>query len=237
MVAARSAAMGFNRLADASYDALNPRTASREIPRGVMSRGEAAIFITVVVRRVRLCGVEAWNDLLRAVARGSGDRLLVLAREARHELHAAVSRPGDGCRAGRRLARGRRTRWHRAVAPGSRDRDLGRRLRRALRLQDLDFDRAHGLRSIPVRFGVARAARHLAGHARHHRACALRCSGLLRTWAGCISRAWPASAALLVFEQSLVSEQDLSQVKRAFDLNGYVGILYLVTTAAAIYVR
>src|SRR6476620_1339495 len=47
MVAARSAAMGFNRLVDASYDALNPRTASREIPRGVMSRGEAAIFITV----------------------------------------------------------------------------------------------------------------------------------------------------------------------------------------------
>ena len=32
---------------------------------------------------------------------------------------------------------------------------------------------------------------------------------------------------LLVYEQSLVSEHDLSQVKRAFDLNGYVGILYL----------
>jgi 4-hydroxybenzoate polyprenyltransferase len=44
-------------------------------------------------------------------------------------------------------------------------------------------------------------------------------------------------AALLVYEQSLVSERDLSQVKRAFDLNGYVGILYLVTTATAIYVR
>jgi 4-hydroxybenzoate polyprenyltransferase len=43
-------------------------------------------------------------------------------------------------------------------------------------------------------------------------------------------------AALLAYEQSLVSEQDLSQVKRAFDLNGYVGILYLVTTAAAVYV-
>ena len=35
--------------------------------------------------------------------------------------------------------------------------------------------------------------------------------------------------------QQLVSEHDLSQVKRAFDLNGYVGILYLLTTAAAIY--
>ena len=44
-------------------------------------------------------------------------------------------------------------------------------------------------------------------------------------------------ALLLIYEQSLVSADDLSQVKRAFDLNGYVGILYLVTTAAAIYVQ
>ena len=43
-------------------------------------------------------------------------------------------------------------------------------------------------------------------------------------------------AALLVYEQSLVSAADLSQVKRAFDLNGYVGIVYLATTALALYV-
>ena len=42
-------------------------------------------------------------------------------------------------------------------------------------------------------------------------------------------------AVLLAYEQSLVSAADLSQVKRAFDLNGYVGLLYLVFTAAAIY--
>src|SRR6185503_16017564 len=44
MVAARSAAMGFNRLADARVDALNPRTANRELPRGAMSLREAALF-------------------------------------------------------------------------------------------------------------------------------------------------------------------------------------------------
>jgi 4-hydroxybenzoate polyprenyltransferase len=44
-------------------------------------------------------------------------------------------------------------------------------------------------------------------------------------------------AALLIWEQSMVSEHDLSQVKRAFDLNGYVGILYLATTTLAILVR
>src|SRR6185503_15469251 len=47
MVAARSAAMGFNRVVDARFDALNPRTAMREIPRGLMRRWEAALFVVV----------------------------------------------------------------------------------------------------------------------------------------------------------------------------------------------
>ena len=42
--------------------------------------------------------------------------------------------------------------------------------------------------------------------------------------------------ALLVYEQSLVRADDLSQVKRAFDMNGYVGILYLFVLAVSIYV-
>jgi 4-hydroxybenzoate polyprenyltransferase len=45
-----------------------------------------------------------------------------------------------------------------------------------------------------------------------------------------------AVAVLLAYEQSLVRADDLSQVKRAFDLNGYVGLLFLVTTAMAVYV-
>src|SRR3954468_5009145 len=47
MVGARSAAMGFNRLVDARTDALNPRTANREIPRGAMSVREPVIFVVV----------------------------------------------------------------------------------------------------------------------------------------------------------------------------------------------
>src|SRR3954447_9231678 len=47
MVAARSAAMGFNRLVDAWWDARNPRTAAREIPRGVISRPQAIAWIAV----------------------------------------------------------------------------------------------------------------------------------------------------------------------------------------------
>ena len=47
MVSARGAAMGFNRLVDADHDALNPRTAMRELPRGVITRTEAAMFVIV----------------------------------------------------------------------------------------------------------------------------------------------------------------------------------------------
>src|SRR5215208_4274717 len=45
LVAARSAAMGFNRIVDARMDALNPRTAVRELPRGAMTRAEAIAFV------------------------------------------------------------------------------------------------------------------------------------------------------------------------------------------------
>jgi len=44
MVCARNAAMGFNRLADHRLDALNPRTAGRELPRGALSRGSVWAF-------------------------------------------------------------------------------------------------------------------------------------------------------------------------------------------------
>jgi 4-hydroxybenzoate polyprenyltransferase len=102
--------------------------------------------------------------------------------------------------------------------------------------QDLDFDRAHGLRSIPVRFGVR-------GSLAISRAMHVLAFVALLTLGTVANLGWVYLAGvlgvgvLLVFEQSLVSEHDLSQVKRAFDLNGYVGILYFVTTAAAIYVR
>ena len=45
-----------------------------------------------------------------------------------------------------------------------------------------------------------------------------------------------AVALLLIYEQSLVNVNDLSRVKEAFDLNGYVGLLYLFWTAGVLYV-
>jgi 4-hydroxybenzoate polyprenyltransferase len=45
MVFARNAAMGFNRLADRKFDALNPRTKNREIPAGIINSRAAALFV------------------------------------------------------------------------------------------------------------------------------------------------------------------------------------------------
>ena len=47
MVFARSAAMGFNRWLDATYDALNPRTAIREIPAGIITSKNALLFVII----------------------------------------------------------------------------------------------------------------------------------------------------------------------------------------------
>jgi len=100
--------------------------------------------------------------------------------------------------------------------------------------EDLDFDRRRGLHSIPARFGVARALG-------ISRVChLLTVVGLAAVAAvmplGPVYLAGVAGVAgLLVYEQSLVSRDDLSRVKQAFDLNGYVGILYLVTTVGAVY--
>lgn len=47
MIFARNAAMGFNRITDKKYDALNPRTASREIPAGKINTKAAALFVMI----------------------------------------------------------------------------------------------------------------------------------------------------------------------------------------------
>jgi 4-hydroxybenzoate polyprenyltransferase len=102
--------------------------------------------------------------------------------------------------------------------------------------QDIDFDIEHGLRSIPVRFGVPTAL----AMSRSLHAMTIACLFLLSVVAplGHIYLVGVAVvAALLAYEQSLVRANDLSEVKRAFDLNGYVGILYLLFLAASLYGR
>ena len=236
MVAARSAAMGFNRLADASHDALNPRTAMRELPRGLMTRTEAAVFVVVASlvfifaawKLSPLClllsplalAIVFWYSLAK---RFTTYTQLFLG------LAMAVAPVGGWLAAGGRSGI---EPWLLGLAIGTWVGGFDV----LYACQDLAFDRAHGLRSIPVHFGVSRSL--LISRVMH--VITIVCLALLGPAAdlGPIYLAGVAGVAvLLVYEQSLVRADDLSQVKRAFDLNGYVGILYLAATAAAIYVH
>ena len=236
MVSARSAAMGFNRLADAQYDALNPRTAMRELPRGAMSRAEAAMFVAV---SSLLFVFAAWKlgplcFALSPVALAIVFWYSIAKRVTAYTqlflgLAMAVAPVGGWLAAG---GRGGWEPWLLGLAIGSWVGGFDV----LYACQDLEFDRAHGLRSIPVKFGVARAL--IISHAMHIAtiACLTALSAIANL--GWLYLAGVAGVAvLLAWEQSLVNERDLSQVKRAFDMNGYVGILYFVTTTVAILVK
>ena len=235
MVAARSAAMGFNRLVDARWDAMNPRTAMRELPRGAMSTTEATgfviissvVFIAVSFQISALCG---W---LSPVALGivfwySLAKRYTAYTQAFLGLAMAVAPVGGWLAAG---GRGGAEPWLLGLAIGLWVGGFDV----LYACQDLEFDRAQGLRSIPVRFGVERS---LLISRLMHVGTILCMAGL--AWLvplGAIYLAGVALvAALLIYEQSLVSATDLSQVKRAFDMNGYVGIVYFFVTALALYV-
>jgi 4-hydroxybenzoate polyprenyltransferase len=235
MVSARSAGMGFNRLVDARFDALNPRTAMRELPRGAMSRGEAAIFVAVSAivfvfassRLSPLClalspvalAIVFWYSLAKRVTTYTQ---LFLG------LALAVAPVGGWIAAG---GRGGVEPWLLGLAIGLwvGGFDI------LYACQDVDFDRGHGLRSIPARFGIAAAIR--LSRLMHGGAIV----AMAALWRGAHLPSFylvgvVIVAVLLFYEQSLVSDSDLSQVKKAFDLNGWVGIVYFVTTALALYI-
>ena len=234
MVTARSAAMGFNRLVDARFDAANPRTSSREIPSGRMSTTEAAMFVVVMsIAFVAAAAQLSWLCfILSPVA------LIVIfwyslakrytwATQFFLGLAMAIAPVGGW------LAAGGGAGWEPwmlglAIALWVGGFDV------LYACQDLDVDRRQHLKSIPVRFGVARSL--WISRAMHVGTIA--CLTLL----GFIAGLGPvyffgvaAVAGLLVYEQSLVSATDLSNVKLAFDLNGYVGILYFLITAISVY--
>jgi 4-hydroxybenzoate polyprenyltransferase len=234
MVAARSAAMGFNRLADWRLDALNPRTAARELPRGRMSPREAqwfvaaasAVFIFAASRLSVLClalapvalAIVFWYSLAKRYTTWTQ---LFLG------LAMAIAPVGGWLAVG---GRGGSEPWLLGLAIGLWVGGFDV----LYACQDLAFDRTHGLQSIPVRFGVARSL--AISRAMHIGAVACLFALSLVTPLPWFYLAGVAVVALLLaYEQSLVRADDLSQVKRAFDMNGYVGIWYLLVLAASIY--
>jgi len=236
MVTARSAAMGFNRIVDASFDAKNPRTAGRELPRGAMSRREAwwfvgmsaGLFVLCAFRISPLCG---WLSpvALAIVAWYSLAKRYTYYTQAFLGLAMAVAPVGGWLAAG-----GGRSwaPWLLALAIGLwvAGFDI------IYACQDEAFDRTHGLKSIPVKLGIAGALR--LSRLLHVATVVTMAALALVVPLGPIYLAGVAAvAALLAYEQSMVTADDLSRAAEAFNLNGYVGMLYMMTTAVALYVR
>ena len=237
MVSARSAAMGFNRLVDARMDALNPRTAAREIPTGALSRREATVFVVITslifmfaaTQLNALCGMLSPIALLIVFWYSLAKRYTSYT-QAFLGLAMAVAPVGGWLAAGGPLDAPEPWLLGLAIGLWVGGFDI------LYACQDVEFDRAHGLKSIPVRFGVERSL----WISRLMHIAAVACMA----WLGVLVALGPIYfagvalvAGLLFYEQSLVSANDLSQVKRAFDLNGWVGILYFVSTGIALYVR
>jgi len=234
MVAARSAAMGFNRLVDARMDALNPRTAMRELPRGAMTAREAIAFVTIASA---VFVFAAWNLSALCFALSPVALAIVfwysLAKRYTTWTQLFLGLAMAVAPVGGWLAVGGRGGWEPWLLAAAIGAWVGG-FDVLYACQDLDFDRAHGLRSIPVRFGVPVSL--AISRAMHVVAVVCLVALALVAPLGPVYLVGVALvAAMLVYEQSLVRADDLSQVKRAFDLNGYVGILFLIALVAALY--
>lgn len=228
MVSARSVAMGFNRIVDRDIDAINPRTADREIPAGKLSvRAATAYVVGSALIFVGACAL--LNPLvlyLSPVALGVVC-LYSLTKRFTALCHLVL---------GVSLALAPTGAWLAivgaydvtpallscAVATWVAGFDI------LYACQDESFDRAQGLRSIPVALGVRRAMWLSAALHVVTIGClaALPIVTSLGGWyvLGCV-----LIAAVLVYEHWIVRPDDLSRINKAFfDLNGYVSIVFLL---------
>ena len=231
MVAARSAAMTFNRIVDAPLDARNPRTAGRALPRGTITPGAAwTFFVVAVVGFLLGCAGFLWLDGNPWPLRLSAPVLTLLCcysytKRFTRWSHVVLGL-GIGCAP---VAA-----WV-AVCPAT----LGAPAWLLLATvtfwiggfdliyacQDVEFDRAAGLHSIPAKMGIA-AALWLARIFHLFTVAALVGVGLAAGLGTLYYIGVALAAALLIVENALVSPRDLRRVNVAFfNVNGVVGLV------------
>ncbi len=235
MVGARSAAMAFNRLVDASMDARNPRTSMRHIPAGLLTSGFGWVFVAAA-SLVFLVAAWALNPLcvmLAPVALGVIFFYSFTKRFTSFSHLVLGFSLGIAPAAAWIAVRGSldpRILWlTAAVTFWTAGFDV------IYSCQDYEFDGAEGLFSVPRALGIAGALQ--VARVMHILMIAcllalvygLHLGGLAMAGVGAI-------AALLIYEHSLVKPTDLSRVNAAFfTMNGYVSVLFLIFWAADIF--
>lgn len=216
--AARFAAMGFNRVTDRVFDAANPRTAMREIPSGTMSVGEAwgtilvalLLFAFAAYRLNPLCFAlspvaVAWVFFYSLCKRFTRWSHLVLG------LGLGIAPVGGYLAVTGAWAQP----WWMLVALAVAVMTWTGGFDILYALQDIEFDRAHGLHSVPAKLGAHRAllvARVLhVGTVLHLAAVGYATGAGLLYGVGVV-----VAAGMLAFEHTLVSADDVTKVDQAF---------------------
>jgi 4-hydroxybenzoate polyprenyltransferase len=237
MIAARSSAMAFNRWADAELDAANPRTSTRAIPAGMLSRQFVFGFTCVAA----LLFVLAANELNPLTLYLSPVVLVVLLGYSYMKRFTRWSHLGLG------LALGLAPSAAWVAVRGSLDPRI-LVLTAAVTLwaggfdvlyacQDFEHDRAAGLYSLPQSVGIPAAF--IAARVMHLAMLAL------LVWFGLLFHfkiiGWlgiGAVALLLAYEHSLVSPRDLRRLNAAFfTMNGVIATVFLAFVAADLWIR
>ena len=233
MVGARSAAMGFNRLVDRRIDAANPRTAARALPAGLVTPGFVALF---VVASSALLVLAAWrlNPLALALSPVALGILFFYSYTKRFTWisHLILGLSLAGAPVGAWIAaRG-------DVRPTPIVLGLAVLFWVAgfdvlYALQDVGFDRASGLFSIPARFGIVPAlwisgALHVAVVALLAALPGIYPPGL-GVWYGA---GWLGCVVLLAYQHWIVRPGDLSRLNAAFfTTNGLLSVWLFALTA------
>jgi 4-hydroxybenzoate polyprenyltransferase len=231
MVAARSAAMAFNRLADASIDGANPRTRTRALPAGQLTPA----FVTTFVVVSSALYVLAASQLNRLTLWLSPVALAVLLLYSYTKRFTRWSHLVLGFALGIAPAAA----W--IAVRGSLDPRI-LLLTAAVTFwvagfdvlyacQDFEFDREAGLHSIPRYFGIGPAL--WMARAFHFMMVALLVALLIVFGLGRLAASGVLVViALLVYEHSLVKRDDLSKLNAAFfTMNGVISVLFFVFIA------
>ena len=236
MVGARTLAMSVNRLVDAELDARNPRTASRELPSGALSRGQV-LGLCLAALAVFLVAVSQLDPIVRWLWPIPVVMFVVYPYLKRITwlCHLWLGMCLGLAPVGAWLAVSGTAPWEAwaigaAVALWVAGFDL------FYSLFDLDHDRAEGLHSWAVRFGttgVFRGARVFhTGTVALLSAAGLGLDVSILYWAGVV-----ATAGLLAYEHSIVRPDDLRRLDAAFfTLNGVISVVFFAFVAADVLV-
>ena len=235
MVAARSAAMAFNRILDADIDARNPRTRARHIPAGLLSPRFAWAFTALAVL-VFLVAARALNPLCMKLAPLALGVVFFYSYTKRFTTfaHLILGLSLGIAPAAAWIAVAGSLDWRillltAAVTFWTAGFDI------IYSCQDFEFDQTEGLFSLPRRFGIS-------GALWIARVFHVTMIGCLAALAFSFNLGWLSVAGigavvlLLLYEHSMVKADDLSRVNAAFfTVNGYVSVLFFLFWAADIY--